>query len=95
MDYKIEILVNKKIIFSKIYKGYSHPNQVIKLAVKGLKKQYDYMSVFVMNRYGEVWNYVIEKKRAWPVFHDFRNKNEVGLVFSGNLDIYELVGGKQ
>jgi len=97
MDYKVEVMVDKQVIFSHMYSGYSHPNQVIKLALKEIDKRYDYMSIFVMNKYGEVWNYVIERKmgKALPMIHDYKSKKDVLLVFSGNASIFEVLGGVQ
>jgi len=95
MDYKSEIMVNKSIIHSNIHNNYSHPNQIVKLAAKSIDSKYPYFVVFVMNKYGEIWVYGLEKKksgyRALPLKHEIRDKAEVLLVFSDNMSISELV----
>ena len=95
MDYKVEVIVEKRIIHSKIYPAYSHPNQVVRKAIKAVGTNNDYMQILVVNGFGEVWSYVAEKKgssyKAWPTGNTVTSKNEVLMAFSGNKSIAELL----
>lgn len=98
MDYKAEMMFNKKVLYSNIYNNYSHPNQIIKLVVKKSNFNYKFFTISIMNRMGEVWIYGVEKTskgyRALPLSHDIKGKSEVMLVFSGNVSIDESMRGK-
>jgi len=96
MDYKAEVMVNKKLVHSLIYKNYTHPNQVVKLIANKIKNKYDYYNIFVMNTFGEVWHYGVEKTKegykAWQLGNDIKNKNQMLMVFSGNTVIADILG---
>jgi len=96
MDYKVEVMEKKKIIFSHIYKGYSHPNQVVKNTIKSIGKNRNFMYIFVINTYGEMWAYVADKSKqsgfnVRPVENTMGGKNEYILAFSGNKMIAEMM----
>lgn len=97
MDYKAEVMVGRKVIFSMKYNNYSHPNQIARILIDKFKKRFDYFTIFIMNKYGEVWSFGVEKTnnkyKAWQLSNEMKSKRDVIMVFSGNITIAELMMG--
>jgi hypothetical protein len=95
MDYKVEVVREKNIIFSRVYRGYSHPSQVIRLSLKAIEAKIDYMMIYVINMYGEMWNYAVKKHegkyKMIPFAHKIGGNREVLLAFSGSKSIAEMM----
>lgn len=94
MDYKVELVTQNQLINEGIYKDLSHPHQAIRKILKSQNN--DFLTVYVMNLEGEVWVYGFERKKDntyknYPIVHDYKSRAEVVRVFSGSLNIHQIV----
>jgi hypothetical protein len=96
MDYRVEAMVENKVVFSEIARNYSHPTQVVKIAVKNMQAKPKLMTIFVSNTIGEVWVFGVEMMRdgyhARIIKHDYIDKDAVHLIMSGNKMILQAIG---
>lgn len=98
MKYKVEVIINKKIVQEFVFDRLSHPRQAIRKAVSTIKDKLNYYIIYISNEYGEVWSYVVRKDiskktlvRLMKKYGYVVSKDNVDLIFTGNKTIFEVL----
>lgn len=103
MRYKLELMFNGHIQYSKIYLA-THPKQMVRLAALALMKisrdtgrLIDFATVYIINEDGQAWRYGLRRvgnvyrAKAQRKWENYVSEDEISMVFAGNKTIANAV----
>jgi hypothetical protein len=96
MEYRAEVVKNKKLIGQHNFKTFSHPNQVVRFVVSRYKGRLDSYAILVMNDLGDVWVFVVRDKngnnhvRKMEKHSMVLQKNQIDMILTGNTTLLRL-----